>query len=208
MKRLVRTLTVLGLLLTAMAPSLLGEVQTPPCRAALLVIDVQKAWVGSYALTIDQVPVQDKIAGIAESARLAGMTVVFVVDVGHRDQFTDEELELVEPLAVLDGDLLVEKNYQNGFIGTSLKDDLRELGITTLLITGYASHECVAKTVGGARVMGFEAIIIADAHSGGLGGSRARQQNEYWEGIGLQVIQSTELDFAAFCSTPAAEDGT
>jgi nicotinamidase-related amidase len=205
MSNVFRWLAVLGLLLVVGGSVAIAAVQDTVCRTALLIIDVQKAWVGNAALTTDDVLIQEKTAEIAASARAAGVPVVFVIDVAYRDQFGDEGLELVEPLEVLDGDLLVEKTALNGFVRTSLKDDLLEMGVTTVLITGYASHECVAQTARGADSKGFEVIIIEDGHSGGAGGDWARKQNLEWRDRGWLVIPSTEIDFAALCLPPDPE---
>ena len=202
MLRLARTLSTVGLLLAMAAFAAIGEDQKPACRSALLIIDVQKAWVGPAAVTTDDVMIQDKTAEIAASARAGGVPVVFVIDVGQSYRFSDAELELVEPLEVLAGDLVSEKIVQNGFLRTSLENDLREMGVTTVLITGYASHECVAQTARGAEMQGFEVIIVEDGHSGGAGGYWARRQNVAWRDHGWQVIPSTDIDFALLCLPP------
>jgi nicotinamidase-related amidase len=203
-----RTLVAAGLLLAIVGACVVAEVQTPSCRTALFIIDVQSAWLGSDALTIDGVIVQEKTAGIAESARASGIPVVFIKDVAYRHRFTDQQLEIAPPLEVLDGDLAVEKRDPDGFQLTSLEEILRDMGIITLLITGYASHECVRATVAGATAAGFEVIIVADGHSGGARGFWAQRWNRLWEEGGLQVIPSTEIDFTALCAPPDSGDGS
>ncbi|MGD9675871.1 MAG: isochorismatase family protein [Candidatus Bipolaricaulia bacterium] len=218
MPTLHRTLAVAGLLLTlavasivglgqAQADQPLGETQPPPCRAALLIIDVQSAWLGPDALTIDHILVQEKTAAIAETARANGIPVVFVKDIAYRYRFTDKQLEIAPPLAILEGDHLVEKTHPNGFLDTPLAALLQDMGITTLLITGYASHECVKATVAGALQHGFEVIIVADGHSGGNGDFWARRQNQVWTDSGLLVLLSTQIDFAALCAEASTETG-
>ena len=81
------------------------------------------------------------------------------------------------------------------------------MGVTTLLISGYASQGCVSATVAGAVKKGFEVIIIADGHSGGDGDFWAKKQNRIWAESGLQVIPSTEIDFAALCSPSNSQGG-
>jgi nicotinamidase-related amidase len=201
-----RTLVVAGLLLAIASTAAIGQVQTASCRTALLVIDMQKAWVGSRALTADGSHVTDKIAGILDSARSAGIPIVFVVDIAWLWRFGESQLAIVDPLEVLEGDLIAEKRHPNGFLETSLGDDLRGMGITTLLITGYASHECVSSTVDGALEQGFEIIIVEDGHSGGSGGYWAKLQNQAWQRRSLQVIPSAQIDFAALCAPTQRED--
>ena len=207
MQKLARSLVAVGLLLAAVGIAAIGEAQTPSCRTALLIIDVQSAWLGSAAITIDDVLIQDKTAEIAASARAGGVPVVFVIDVGHRDMFSDEELELAKPLEVLAGDFVVEKTSQNGFLRTNLEEVLRAIGATTVLVTGYASHECVAQTAKGAAMKGFEVIIIEDGHSGGAGGQWARRQNTSWRDRDWQVTPSGEIDFPRLCVPSNSEEG-
>jgi len=189
-------------------PLALGHVQTPSCRTALLVIDVQNAWAANArALTIDRVRIANRTAEIAESARAAGVPVVFIIDVSMRGQTSEWGLSLAEPLEVNDGDFVVEKRYQNGFVQTSLGSRLEALGVTTLLISGFASDECVRATVQGALWCGFRVIILEDGHSGGNGGRTAALMNESWRARELQVIASADLDWSSLCSAVEPESG-
>jgi len=124
------------------------------------------------------------------------------------EAYSERLLAVAALLEVLEGDLVIEKTYQNDFIRTSHGDELRAMGITTLLITGFASHECVRSTVSGALAQGFEIVIIEDGHSGGESGYQATRQNETWRRMGLQVIPSAEIDFAARCAPPDPEGGS
>lgn len=210
MSRFAATLTFLVLGTLSVALSSFGEipVQTNSCQTALLIIDVQQAWVGGAAKTIDGVLIQQKTHTLSGMARGAGVPVVFVMDVAHRHRFTDEELELVPPLEILEGDILSEKEYTDAFLFTSLADTLRSIGVSTVLVTGYASDECVAQTVIGALGSGFEVIIVADGHSAGVYGLRARQQNAAWDERGLKVVHSSDIDFNSLCGCdrPAVDE--
>jgi nicotinamidase-related amidase len=199
-----RRTSMLVMLLLVAGCAAMAQSPIPVCRTALLVIDVQKAWLeGSTPLTVDHVDVASKIAGILEPVRSAGIPVIFIVDVSLRTRYSESMLALAEPLVRLDSDLLIEKLHQNAFLETPLDADLQAMGITTLLITGYASHECVASTVIGALEHGFEILIIEDGHSGGGGGQWAGQMNAIWRQRGLQIVASTEIDFAALCGVVA-----
>jgi nicotinamidase-related amidase len=197
---MVRVLICVSLLALVGGASVLAEVQTPSCTTALLIIDVQSAWLSSRSVTIDHVPVQVKTAELADAARAAGVPVVFVKDVAYRERFGDALLGFAPPLEVRDGDVVVEKTHPNGFLDTPLEQVLRDLGATTLLISGYASSECVQETVRGGYSLGFEIIIIEDGHSSGQGGYMAGTMNAVWRRQGLQVLASTEIDFATLCA--------
>lgn len=185
-----------------------GQVQTPSCRTALLIIDVQNAWAANArALTIDRVRIASKTAEIAAAARAAGIPVIIIIDASMRGQTSEWGLALVDPLEALEGDVVVEKRYQNGFVRTSLGSQLESLGVGTLLISGFASDECVRATVEGALWGGFEVIILEDGHSGGDGGRTAAEMNESWRARGLQVIASTDLEWASLCTAVEPESG-
>jgi len=202
--RLVIIAAAIGLTLGSFA--VFADVQTPSCRTALLVIDVQTAWLNTRAKTVDGVRIEEKIVSVLELVRPAGIPIIFVVDVSRRGIESERRLAVADPIEVLEDDLVIEKRYQNGFMMTSLEDELRAIGITTLLIAGFASHECVRSTVKGAVRAGFEVIIIEDGHSGGEGGRRATSENATWQSQGLLVIPSGELDFAALCLPPVSAE--
>jgi len=195
-----RTLVIVALLLAATGVAVFAEVQTPSCRTALLVIDVQVAWLNSSAVTVDGVRIEQKTAQIVEAARPSDIPIVFIVDVSQRSLYSERRLSIARPLEALDGDLVIEKTRPNGFERTTLADDLRARGVTTLLITGLASQHCVQSTVDGALREGFEVIIVQDGHTGLQAGRVASSQNWRWERTGLQVVPSAEIDFAALCS--------
>ena len=192
---------MVGVLLTAFAGMIaFGEVQTPSCRVALLVIDMQRAWVGSDALTVDGSHITDEIVGMLETARSVGIPVVFVIDVSMRWRFGERQLRMVDPLKAREGEAIVEKRSQNSFRNTSLGDDLRAMGVTSVLITGYASHECVAATVDGALDEGFDVIIVENGHSGGERGMQASRQNSIWRTRRIPVVPSAGIDLASLCA--------
>lgn len=202
-----RVLAVACVLSLVTGVSGLADVQTPSCTTALLIIDVQSAWLTSRALTTGGVLVQEKTAELSSVARAAGVPVVFIKDIAYRSRFGDALLEFAEPLEALEGDIVVEKTHPNGFLETSLEEVLRDLGVTTLLISGYASQACVQETVHGAVTLGFEVIIVEDGHSGGQRGFMAETWNAAWRRQGLQVIPSAEIDFSSLCAPASSASG-
>ena len=130
-----------------------------PRRAALLVHDMQNYWVDRFD---DPRILVDHCAAILEAARAAGMPIVYTVarnephperrglafDMwgagigGGRDDPRDEEV--IAPLAVRPGDLVIEKRKISAFFRTDLEDQLRERGVDQLIVTGvYAHHGCL-----------------------------------------------------------------
>jgi len=171
------------------------------CRTALLVIDVQPVWLRGALYTSDTVWISDKIAEILDLVRPTDIHVVYILDVSRRGEVSEESLGFPEQFAPANGELTSEKLYGNAFYETDLGDDLRDLGVATLLISGLASQSCVRATLNGAIDEGFEVIVIADGHTGGMGGRQARLRNADWIEAGLQVTSSSELDFDELCAS-------
>jgi nicotinamidase-related amidase len=64
-----------------------------------------------------------------------------------------------------------------------------------------ASDNCVAATVVSARELGFEPVVIADAHSSGYGGRKAAFMNTIWAGWGIPLPMTADLELARCCPT-------
>lgn len=203
-----RTLAVACLLVLIYALAMAANVQTPSCRGALLIIDVQKAWLTRDALTADGAWLPEKANTLADATRNEGIPVIFIIDVAYRHRFSAKQLELAPPLEALADDYVVEKRHPNGFQASQLEPLLRRLGVHTLLISGYATSECVKATLEGGLALGFDIVVVEDSHSGGLRGMRAAVWNTVWKGAGLQVVTSSEIDFAALRDPSAKEQGS
>ena len=60
-------------------------------------------------------------------------------------------------------DIVVIKDVNSGFIGTSLELDLRRAGIHRLLVVGFFTNVCIETTVRMAGNMGFDTYLAHDA---------------------------------------------
>ena len=60
-------------------------------------------------------------------------------------------------------DIVVEKDVNSGFVGTSLELDLRRAGIQRLVVVGFFTNVCVETTVRMAGNMGFDTYLVHDA---------------------------------------------
>lgn len=73
------------------------------------------------------------------------------------------EHEIVDELAPLPHELVVDKNASSPFNGTGIDQLLRNLGIETLCVTGMASDMCVENTSRDAADRGYNVIVVEDA---------------------------------------------
>jgi nicotinamidase-related amidase len=60
-------------------------------------------------------------------------------------------------------EMLFQKDVFGAFTGTTLEAWLRQLGVTSVLLTGFYTHMCVSTTAREALIRGFEVVIDHDA---------------------------------------------
>ena len=70
--------------------------------------------------------------------------------------------DIVDELAPLSGELVIDKPGKGSFYGTNLQEVLTEAGITTLVVTGVTTEVCVHTTVREANDRGFECLAVSD----------------------------------------------
>jgi len=131
-------------------------------NTALLVIDVQNGVVGE---AWERDAVVANIERLVEKARAATVPVVWV-------QHSDEGLvkgsdawQIVPELHPAASEPLVQKTYGDSFEATVLESVLSDLGVGRLVIAGAQTDECVRSTLHGAFVRGYDATLVADAHT-------------------------------------------
>ena len=73
------------------------------------------------------------------------------------------EHEVVSRLAPLDHELVVDKNASSPFNGTGIDQLMRNMGLTTLVLTGMATDMCVETTARDAADRGYNVIVVEDA---------------------------------------------
>ena len=73
------------------------------------------------------------------------------------------EHHVVEPLAPLEGELVIDKNASSAFNGTGIDQLLRNLQLQTLIIAGMATDMCVETTARDAADRGYNVIVVEDA---------------------------------------------
>lgn len=131
-------------------------------NTALLVIDVQNDVVAG---TYERDRVIANIAGLVGRARSEGAPVVWV-------QHSDEDLpkdsdgwQYVPELTRDPSEPLIHKGYGDSFEATDLEAVLAERKIGRLIVTGAQTDACIRSTLHGALVRGYDATLVADAHT-------------------------------------------
>jgi len=138
-----------------------------PRNAALLVIDVQQAFDLPRWGSRNNPEAEANIARLLDAWRASGRPVIHV----HHESASPtgafrrgDAGILTKPEAMpVEGERLYWKTVNSAFIGTSLEADLRQAGITTLVVVGLTTNHCVSTTVRMAGNLGFETFIVSDA---------------------------------------------
>ena len=69
----------------------------------------------------------------------------------------------IEGLDIHESDIVVDKDVNSGFIGTSLEVELRRSGIDRLVVMGFYTNYCIETTVRMAGNLGFDTYLVHDA---------------------------------------------
>ena len=145
-------------------------------RMGMLVLDLISDFQYPDAETV--IPVAKRIskviAPLKSRARAAGVPVIYVNDTrGHwesdQHRFLDRCLdasadaaEIVTRLIPESDDYFLFKPRHSAFFATSLPELLGQLKISTLLLTGLTTHQCVLFTAVDAHVRRYELIVASD----------------------------------------------
>ena len=70
--------------------------------------------------------------------------------------------DIVDELAPIDGEVVIDKPGKGAFYGTDLSEVLTDAGITQLLITGVTTEVCVHTTTREANYRGYECLVVSD----------------------------------------------
>ncbi|QCB43250.1 cysteine hydrolase [Sphingomonas sp. PAMC26645] len=71
--------------------------------------------------------------------------------------------EILAPVAPIDGETTLTKNYPNSFRDTCLKQLLDEAGVEDVVIVGAMSHMCIDATARAAFDFGYGVTVVGDA---------------------------------------------
>ncbi|MER7046352.1 cysteine hydrolase family protein [Streptomyces jumonjinensis] len=179
-----------------------------PHTAALLVIDMQNTLVSLAFRAAETVAA---IAGLRERAKAAGVPVVTIQHRGTGVEAGTEGWRIVPELTPAAGEETVHKTSADSFLDTDLDDTLKALGVTEVVVTGFATEFCVDTTARQALSHRYDVVLVADGHTT----SDRPESGEYissersiahhngiyrymdFPGRSIRVLSSSEVDFAA-----------
>jgi nicotinamidase-related amidase len=131
-------------------------------NTALLVIDVQN---GVMAGTHNRDDVIANIAVLVDKARAENVPVVWVQHSSDDLPEGSDSWRYVAELTQKDSEPVVRKRYPDSFEDTDLEAALAERKAGRLIVAGAQTDECIRSTLHGAIVRGYDATLVADAHT-------------------------------------------
>jgi nicotinamidase-related amidase len=180
-------------------------------HAALVVIDVQN---GVVAEAFDKDTVIANIGTLVDKARAAAVDVVWIQHNSDDLKTGSESWEYVPALVRRDDEPVVQKAYGDSFEDTDLESVLAARGIGRLFVAGAQTDACIRSTLHGAIVRGYDATLVADAHTtedlsayGAPSPDKViAHTNLYWQyhtapGRMAGIVSTADVDFTAHSRT-------
>jgi len=138
----------------------------------LLLVDVQKGvndvkYYGGPSGKRNNDSAEENMRCLLTEWRRLGKRVAFT---RHNSRELNSPLKLsletgkqIEGLDIHGSDIVVDKDVNSGFIGTSLELELRRSGISRLVVMGFYTNYCIETTVRMAGNLGFDTYLVHDA---------------------------------------------
>lgn len=133
---------------------------------ALIVIDVQVAFVTGSEAVPGHTALLEAIGTLIDAARAAGAPIIFLQndgEAGAPDEPHQPGWKLHFPPRA--DEITVRKTTDDGFEQTELDDILTRLGIHTVALCGVLSEMCVAATARAAMQRDYGVILPHDSHA-------------------------------------------
>lgn len=137
-----------------------------PPADALLVVDVQNAFVEGPSAVPGHATLRAMVDVLLDKARSAWTPVIFLQNdgpTGALDEPHQAGWKLHFP--PLSGEMVIRKTEDDGFDGTDLDAILTAFGAKNLVICGVLSEMCVAATARAALECGYGVLLPHDAHA-------------------------------------------
>jgi nicotinamidase-related amidase len=135
----------------------------------LLIIDIQRDYFpGGACPLVEPEAAAEAARRLLDAFRAGGEPIVHLKhiwdapDAAFMRPGTDG-VEIHPLVAPADGELVIEKEQPNGFVGTRLAEELAARDVDSLVVAGMMTSMCVDATVRAAVDRGLSATVIHDA---------------------------------------------
>lgn len=147
---------------------LAGADLNPPrlADACLIMIDLQNEYLAGPVALPDAQAATGNAAGLLARARQQGAAIFHVAHRGKPGGMFDRAAErgaIIEAVAPLGSETVIEKELPNAFAGTDLQARLAATGRKNIVLAGFMTHMCVSSTARAALDLGFRTTVDADS---------------------------------------------
>lgn len=132
-------------------------------KPALLIIDLQKAFYETSPEVAKSLSsAVNNINQVIALFRKKNLPVICIQQIVEEENLVPgaEKFSVPDDLALLPSDIYIHKHYYNSFNKTPLSEKLLDLGVDTVITTGYCAEHCVLSTYRGARDHDLTSIIL------------------------------------------------
>lgn len=158
----------------------MNELRINPSKTALVMIDLQNAILSRETAPYTSAQVVENSRKLAEAFRAKRAAVIYVrVDLNDFLQLPVDDstrmgngpfpamLSEIAPSAGFQpGDILITKRHWGAFARTELDEQLKRLGVDTVVLTGISTNHGVESTLRQGTGLGYAFITVEDACSG------------------------------------------
>ena len=167
---------------------------------ALLIIDVQRELFEKTTPIYQADQLLRNINQLVDRAHAADAPVFFVQHCSWKTLVEGSDgWQLHSALKPLSMDHFIRKHHGNAFQETTLKGELDALHVHRIVVAGLLTNNCVQVTCNGAHELGYDVVLVKDAHS--TYNAKTRDVIDEWNeklSHGIVQLQATaEVDFGA-----------
>ena len=151
--------------------AVLWDSRTLGQNPALLIVDMQEMLIGrnipileaisDYKTAMGAVAWQalQHIVPLVETIRQSGISIFYTRVIPQGRRLDDPALQIIESLALLPGDVVIDKPKTSAFHDTDLLDQLERRQVDTLIVVGNSTSGCVRAAVVDAHQLGFHPLV-------------------------------------------------
>ena len=132
-------------------------------KPALLVIDVQNEFFNYNQVCSDSLKSAIQYINVAiDLFRKKNHPIIAIQHKSEEENLAPSKpgFDIPESVKLTPQDMRIVKTYSNSFTKTGLAEKLKELGVDTVIVTGFCAEFCVLSTYKGAQDYDFTLIIL------------------------------------------------
>jgi len=144
----------------------LPDTPAPLSKSVLVLIDCQTTYREGIMQLEGVEPALEECATLLKRARDAGTPVIHIQhDAGAGSPYDTKARigAIADVVAPREGEKVITKAYPSSFEKTDLDEELKRLGATDLVLTGFMTHVCVNSTARAAFNHGYRTTVVGNA---------------------------------------------